>query len=135
MVVEERLRSKLLYKLFLASLKYIPVFIAISYILNTALYWFDIDLAVLSNISGMSLFTWLFMYIATYVFQFCEYHRLLLYYIILDDLISIYDYYFIIPIDDYLILSMHTILVGFLVISLLIVHVKNNKKNTLKFSI
>lgn len=135
MVVEERLRSKLLYKLFLASLKYIPVFIAISYILNTALYWFGIDLAVLSNISGMSLFTWLFMYIATYVFQFCEYHRLLLYYIILDDLINICDYYFIIPISVHLILSMHTILVGLLVITLLIIHVKNNKKNTLRFSI
>lgn len=134
MVVEEKSRSKLLYKIFLIALKYIPVLIAISYVINTLLCWFDIDLAVLSNISGMSLLTWIFMYIATYVFRFCEYHRLLLYFILVDDSINIYDYYFTIPLEDHIMLELHTALIGVLVIILLINHVTNNKRTIIKDS-
>lgn len=128
MVVEERLRSELLYKVFLIALKYIPVLVTLSYIANTTLCWFDIDLPVLSNISGMSLLTWLFMYIATYVFKFCNYHRLLLYFILVDDSINIYDYYFTIPLEDHVMLELHTSLIGILVMILLINHVKSNKR-------
>lgn len=71
------LKSKLLYKIFLVALKYIPILVTLSYIANTVLCWFGIDVPVLSNISGMSLLTWLFMYIATYVlmskYQACQY--------------------------------------------------------------
>lgn len=134
MVVEERLRNKFLYKIFLIALKYIPVLVTLSYIINTLLYWFDIDLSVLSNISGMSLLTWLFMYVATYVFRFCEYHRLLLYFILVDDGINIYDYYFTIPLEDHIMLELHTALIGILVIVLLVNHVKNNKRTTAKDS-
>lgn len=128
------LKSKSLYKIFLIALKYIPVLIAISYVINTLLCWFDIDLAVLSNISGMSLLTWIFMYIATYVFRFCEYHRLLLYFILVDDSINIYDYYFTIPLEDHIMLELHTALIGVLVIILLINHVTNNKRTIIKDS-
>lgn len=134
MVVEERLKSKLLYKVFLIALKYIPILVTLSYIANTVLCWFDIDVPVLSNIPGMSLLTWLFMYIATYVFKFCNYHRLLLYFILVDDSINIYDYYFTIPLEDHVMLELHTSLIGILVIVLLINHVKSNKKSISKDS-
>lgn len=134
MVVEEKLRNKLLYKVFLIILKYIPVVITLAYILNTALYWFNIDLSVLSNIAGLSLLPWIFIYVATYVFRFCTYHRLLLYYIFLDDCINIYDYYFGIPLSDHSMLAVHTVLIGILVIVLLVNHVKSNKGATGKDS-
>lgn len=127
MVREEGLKSKTLYKVFLILLKYIPVVIAIAYILNTLLCYTSIDAPVLSNIAGISLFPWLFMYVATYVFKFCTYHRLLLYYILLDDIVSITDYYINIPIQNGEVLMLHTALIGILVIILLINHVKNNK--------
>lgn len=127
MVKEEGLKSKTLYKVFLILLKYIPVVIAIAYILNTLLCYTSIDAPVLSNIAGISLFPWLFMYVATYVFKFCTYHRLLLYYVLLDDIINIKDYYVPIPIQDEEALMLHTALIGILVIILLINHVKNNK--------
>lgn len=133
MVVEEKLRNKLLYKVFLIILKYIPVVITLAYILNTALYWFNIDLSVLSNIAGLSLLPWIFIYVA-YVFRFCTYHRLLLYYIFLDDCINIYDYYFGIPLSDHSMLAVHTVLIGILVIVLLVNHVKSNKGATGKDS-
>lgn len=134
MVVEEKLRNKLLYKVFLIILKYIPVVITLAYILNTALYWFNIDLSVLSNIAGLFLLPWIFIYVATYVFRFCTYHRLLLYYIFLDDCINIYDYYFGIPLSDHSMLAVHTVLIGILVIVLLVNHVKSNKKSISKDS-
>lgn len=128
------LKSKSLYKVFLIALKYIPILVTLSYIVNTTLCWFGIDAPVLSNISGMSLLTWLFMYIATYVFKFCNYHRLLLYFILMDDSINIYDYYFTIPLEDHIMLELHTALIGTLVITLLINHVKSHKKPTGKDS-
>lgn len=70
------------------------------------------------------------MYIATYVFRFCSYHRLLLYFILVNDGISIYDYYFTIDFDDHVMLELYTSLVGILIISLLVNHVKNNKGDT-----
>lgn len=76
----------------------------------------------------MSLLTWLFMYIATYVFRFREYHRLLLYFILVDDGIAIYDYYFNIPLKDHEMLEIHTALIGILIMVLLVNHVRSHKK-------
>lgn len=66
--------------------------------------------------------------------SFCNYHRLLLYFILVDDSINIYDYYFTIPLEDHVMLELHTSLIGILVIVLLINHVKSNKKSISKDS-
>lgn len=132
--MEEKLGNKQLYKVFLILLKYTPVLMAISYIMNTLLCYTSIDVPVLSNIVGISLIPWLFIYIATFVFRFCTYHRLLLYYILVDDIINIWDYYSTIPKDDHEILMVHTSLIGILSVILLINHVKRNKKSIVKYS-
>lgn len=76
--VNSRNVNKLYYKLFIVVLKYTPILIALCYVLNTVTAVFGIYIEPLSNIAGMSLLTWIFLYIATYVFKFCIYHRLLL---------------------------------------------------------
>ena len=40
-----------------------------------------------------------FVYIASYVLKFCEYHRISLHYIVIIYLINCYDYYIGIPVD------------------------------------
>ncbi len=55
MAKEESLKSKSLYKLLLIMLKYIPMLIALFYVINTATAYIGIDIPVLSNIAGMSL--------------------------------------------------------------------------------
>lgn len=127
-------RNKSLYKLFLLLLKYIPILIVIAYILNTLLCYTNIEIPVLSNIAGLSLFTWVFMYISSYVFNFCLYQRLLLYYILVDDLISIFYFYFIEDIYIQEVTMLHTGLIGILMIALVINHVRNNKATTAKDS-
>ena len=121
----ENLRSKYLYKILLILLKYIPIMIALFYVLNTISALCGIDIPVLSNLAGMSLFTWIFMYIAAWVFQFCIYHRMFLYYILITDIINIYDYYIGINYD---IVALHISLIGISLFLILYFYVKHNKR-------
>ena len=52
-------------------LKYIPMLISLVYVLNTALSYFYIGIPVLSNLTGMSILPWIFMYLSATVFRFC----------------------------------------------------------------
>lgn len=110
--VEEksRLRSKKLYKVTLVLLKIIPMLLAFCYALNTTLYVFNIDSYVLSHIAGMSLLPMIFLYLTSYVFQFCAYHRMFLHYVVLNDIINILDVYFGENISDWIYISIHLVL-------------------------
>lgn len=63
MAVEENL-NKSMYKLLILMLKYIPMLISLVYVLNTASSYFYIDIPVLSNLAGMSILPWIFMYLS-----------------------------------------------------------------------
>lgn len=133
-VVEKSNVSKLHYKLFITVLKYIPMIIALCYVLNTVAAMLSIYIEPLSNIAGMSLFTWIFLYIATYVFRFCAYHRMFLWYILVDDLLSIIDYYYELSIDTGNLLMIHNSIIGIFLFIILYLYVKSNKKSIAKDS-
>ena len=122
MVVVERLRRSSFHKLLLLVLKYIPTVIALCYMLNTMFY-----IEPLSNIAGVSLLTWVFLYLASGVFEFCSYHRMFLWYILIDDILNIVDYYWNIPISTDNLIRIHNILVGITLFIVLILYVKDNK--------
>ena len=122
MVVVERLRRSSFHKLLLLVLKYIPTVIALCYMLNTILY-----IEPLSNIAGVSLLTWIFLYLASVVFEFCSYHRMFLWYILIDDVLNIVDYYWNIPISTDNLIRIHNILAGITLFIVLILYVKSNK--------
>jgi hypothetical protein len=137
MAKEERfVRSKTLHKTLILVIKYIPMIISMFYILNTILCWLGIDAPVLSNIAGVSLLTWSFLFLSDVVFQFCIYHRMFLYYILVDDLLNIYDFYFGIPLSTVEVLEIHSVLIGLLLFSILFVYlkvyVKDNKGDIIK---
>lgn len=122
------LRNKKLYKLLLLTIRYIPMIIAICYILNTLLYTADIDLPILSNIAGVSLFTWLFLYLSAVVFEFCSYHKIFLWYILISDIINMIDYYFYLPIDNSKIHLINYSIIGIFLFIILYMYVKNSKR-------
>lgn len=134
MLVEGNSRNvnKLYYKLFIVVLKYIPLLIALCYVLNTVMALFSIYIEPLSNIAGMSLLTWIFLYIATYVFKFCIYHRMFLWYILVDDILNIVDYYYELPIETGNLLMLHNSIIGIFLFIILYIYVKNHKKSTSK---
>lgn len=78
MVAEARLKSKNLYKVELYLLKIMLMVIALAYLVNTVSSYFGVDIPILASIAGMSLIPLIFMYISSYVFKFCEYHRMFL---------------------------------------------------------
>lgn len=108
--------------------------IAMCYMLNTALAYIDIDIPVLSNLAGMSLFTWMFVYLASIVFKFCAYHRMFLYYILITDLLNIVDYYVGISMSDFNLMMLHSVIIGLTLFIVLYLYVKNHKRITSKDS-
>ena len=74
--------NKLLYKTTVIVLKILLMLLAFITLLNSILSYFNIDLVILSYIGGVSLITILFIYITSYTFKFCEYHRIFLHYIV-----------------------------------------------------
>lgn len=130
MVMEGNLKSKTLYRLLLITLKYIPPIISFCYVLNTILAIAEVDFPILSILSGMSVFTWMFMYLSAIVFRFCNYHKMFLWYILADDSISIIDYYIDLPIDDIDMIGIHSSIIGIFLFIILYLYVKSNKKIT-----
>ena len=99
-VVEASLKSKALYKTGLLLLKMIPILLALCCLCNSILSYFNLDVCILSYVGGISVIPLIFLYLASYMFRFCEYHRMFLHYIVITWIINIIDYYIGIPIDD-----------------------------------
>lgn len=110
--------TKALYKIELYLIKIIPVIIMFCYVTNSILSYYKIDNIMLSTIGGLSILTWIFLYVSSFVFKFCIYHRIPLYYILVADIINYYDYLVGIPMSDKSLLVLHLIIVG---ISLLLI--------------
>ena len=104
--------NKLLYKVTVIVLKILPILLAFITLLNSILSYFNIDLVILSYIGGISLITILFIYVASYTFRFCEYHRIFLHYIVVTWIINIIDLYIGIPINDLEYLCLQMIVAG-----------------------
>lgn len=80
--------NKTYYKIFLLILKYLPILLGVCYMINTFLYYIGIDIAILSILSGVLILPLIFILIASFVFHFCLYHRIFLYYIAFSDIIN-----------------------------------------------
>lgn len=124
-VAEKSRESK--YKLLILVLKFILMLTALCYMTSTIFNYFDYNIEPLSNIGGMSLLIWVFIYLASVVFKFCSYHRMFLWYILIDDLFNIIDYYWSIPISTDNILMLHNIWIGITLFIILVLYVKSNK--------
>ena len=60
---------------------------------NSILSYLDIDVVILNYIGGVSILPLIFLYLSSYVFKFCEYHRMFLHYLLITDIINVYDYH------------------------------------------
>ena len=130
MAVEERLKNKTLHKIQLYLVKVIPMVMAFICLLNVILSYFNIDLPILSYIASNSILTIIFLYISSYVFKFCEYHRMFIHYNTLMWIINIYDMYIGVPLSDRGILSLYLIISGLFIFLIMYFYDKANKKVT-----
>lgn len=129
MGVEESLRNKTLRtKRFL---RYLPMIMAGLYLLNTILSYYDLDLFVISYLSGVGLIPLIFIFLASYMFKFCNYHRMFLWYIVANDIVAWVDFNYGIPLSNLEILILHFIIAGiflFIILYLKFVYCSNKKK-------
>lgn len=125
--MEANLKSKRLYKLFVLVLKYIPMIISSCYVLNTILAITGIDIPLISTFAGLSILTWLFMYLATIVFRFCNYHRMFLWYILASDIVNTIDYYIDLPISDFNMYAINIALIGIFLFIILYLYLKRKR--------
>lgn len=135
MAVEANLKSKTLYKIEIAVIKYIPFILALLYFINTALSLIDINASIISYIAGVSVLPWLFLLISSFVFKFCIYHRIPLYYILVNDVINIIDEYIHIPVSNLVFISIHMVIFCLCLITIIMLRKKcNHDTNTKEIS-
>lgn len=124
MVMVETSVTKHLYKIELFLIKVIPYIIAGIYLANSILSYFNIRTEVLSYIGGLSLLPLLFLYLSSFVFKFCVYHRLPLYYIAISDIINYFDYLIGIPVSNRSLFVLHIIIAGITIFLIIFLKLK-----------
>ena len=128
------LKSKELYKVDLFLLKLLPMIMAFSYIVAQYAAYFNIGsgpifvLQVVTHYLGLLLAPMTFMLISSKVFQFCNYHRMFIYYILVIQLMNITNWYAKIPISNFAYnITQDIITVGFL-LTALIMYLKKRRQ-------
>lgn len=125
MTAEERLKSKTLHKLVLYSVKMIPAAICGIYVLNTVLSYLGIDWEGFSYIVQFLFIG--HMYLTSFTFKFCVWHRMLIHYILLTLTLNIIDYHWGIPISDRNLFLMYMIITGLFVFLAVYLHLRKTK--------
>lgn len=115
-------KRKYLYKLTLATLKVLPVIMAFSLLLNTICAFFSIGLQVITHYLGLVIAPLLFMYLTSYVFKFCNYHRIFIHYIAVVELLNITDWYIGIPLSNSAICIVHFIISAVFLLTAIIMY-------------
>lgn len=110
-VVEKRV-NKEQYKFVLKYIKVIPMLIALCDVLNTITCFLGFDIEIFSFIGGISFLTLAFLYLISYVFKFCIYHRIFLHYILFNNIIGTLEYTVGIPISTQLFITLWSIITG-----------------------
>ena len=98
--------NKQLYKADIFLLKLLPMIMCGSYLIASygatfqITAGFGIVLQIVSHYVGLVLAPMIFMYISSYVFKFCNYHRMFIHYILVMNLMNVTNWYFKIPISN-----------------------------------
>ena len=121
----EEVSRKRLHKVTIGSLKIIPMLLAAITLLNQVLSFFYIDWEILSYIGGISLLPMAFLYLASYCFKFCSYHRMFLHYIVVCNILTAYDYYVGIPVSGVALLLINLSIAGVFLFITLYLHQKH----------
>lgn len=122
--------NKRMYKLKLICVKYIPILIALITLIDVILHYFDINFELINYVAGTSFLTMIPMYISSYVYKFCEYHRMFLHYIVVNKVVMMIDLYIGIPLGDFMLLVLYLIVAGIFAFLALYLHQKyGGRKN------
>ena len=101
------------YKLLLITIKYFPWILAFIYLLGTILLYLELYVSILFWIGFTGIFPLIILYLSSIVFEFCIWHRLPLYYILICNILNLLNWIGITAIFN---LSQYFIIFGFLIL-------------------
>jgi hypothetical protein len=104
------------HKLLIFTLKILPAIMADSYVIEMISIFLGFGTQVLVNFIGMIVAPILFMYLASYVFKFCEYHRIFIHYILILEILTTIKWYYPVIVTSQLVLNVSFFLSGLLML-------------------
>lgn len=119
--------DKNLYKIFITTIKHVPILLALLKVLSLILSYFKITTFAITCVGGTSIISLIILYLISYIFKFCGLYRLSLHYVSVVTIISILDWYFSLPvcIDAY---PIYFAITGVFIISWIVYWYKNRHK-------
>lgn len=121
--------NKSLYKIFLILLKYLPFLIGLVYLICAIIGLFGVTPTILPTIFYLSPVTIIVWIIASIIFKCCIWHRLPLYYCIVVQSISTFDYYSSVVVTNCLLLLIYLIVtIIFILLGMYLKNMSNVRK-------
>ena len=118
--------NKNLYKLTIITLKFLPIVMASAFMISNLIHITAIQ--IIAHIIGINIAQFLFIYLTSYTFKFCNYHRIFIHYLVLIETINAIDWYVGIPISDKAIQIVHIVIaLVFIIIAVKMYYNKNIK--------
>lgn len=115
-------------KLLILIIKIYPMVIAIGYFCINILHYFDVSVRLFEFIIIQALTSTLLLYLLSYVFLFCLYHRIFIHYVLIQNVISYIDEIYYIPVNDKRFLYIQMCLL-FVIMVIALVNYLNSKSN------
>lgn len=120
------MNKKIHYKLELIYVKYSPILMSLGFLIANILAYFEVYINTLGGyIYGVSLLSIGHMYNSSYTYKFCKYHRMFIHYIVVNNIINMYNYYLNLPLSDKGILLLNLIIAGIFLFLILYYHQRN----------
>lgn len=126
--------NKNLYKVELFLLKLLPIIMAISLLIAQQGAYLQVTsgllivIQIISHYLGLVIAPLAFMYISSYVFKFCNYHRMFIHYIAIIELMNTTNWYFRIPISNELYILIQDIITIIFIIITAIMYIKKRRQ-------
>lgn len=111
------------HKLMIFTLKILPAVMASSYLIELISTLLGFGTQVLINFIGMIAAPVLFMYLASYVFKFCEYHRMFIHYVLIIEILTTTKWYFPLIVTGTVLLNITFVLSVLLIIGIILFNI------------
>lgn len=128
-MTESTLKSKTLYKITLLTLKMLPMIMSFSYLIMFVLANTVEDWVIIPHILGTVIAPLAFVYLTSYVFKFCAFHRMFIHYYAFVEILNVTDYYIRIPISDEAITILHDSVTIVFLIAVIVTYIIKYKKD------
>ena len=123
------LKSKDLYKTTLVLLKILPMIMVLSYFIMLGSYYYAPEYLIIPHILGTVCTPLAFIYITSYVFRFCAFHRLFIHYYAFIDILNVSDHYLHPYFNEKVVTFIHEIGTIIFIITAIIMYIYKYKRD------